>query len=222
MGANAEREVIVACHALQMEIERVQEDSGITRPIVWVDRGLHNFPDRLREVVQEALDGLHDVDRVLLGYANCGNAITGIWARDFEIVMPKVDDCISLLFGSQEAREAYSEEHKSMFMTEGWMDADHSIVQEYEYMVEKWDKETADVITEQMYAHYRTMTYLDTGLYDIGALKEKTKVICDVADLETRVHPVGLGYIEQLVCGPWTEDRFTRIAPNTKIKEFWK
>lgn len=215
-----EREVIVSCHALAMEIERVQNDLGIYRPIVWVDRGLHNFPDQLRNTVQEALDSLSDVDRVLLGYANCGNAIKGIWARDFEIVIPKVDDCISILFGSQKERKSFSAEHASMFMTEGWMDADHSIVQEYEYTREKYGDEMAEKITKMMYAHYRTMTYLDTGLYDIDSLKERTKVICDIAELQTKVHPVGLGYVEELIAGPWPDNRFVHVSPNTKAPSF--
>ena len=64
------REIIVACKALTLEIEHVQEKLGTDIPVVWVDRGLHNFPTKLNAAVQEALDGLQDVDRVLLGYAN--------------------------------------------------------------------------------------------------------------------------------------------------------
>jgi len=214
------REIIVACKALTLEIEHVQEKLGTDIPVVWVDRGLHNFPTKLNAAVQEALDGLQDVDRVLLGYANCGNAIKGVTAGDFEIIIPKVDDCISILFNSQKAREAYSAEYASMFMTDGWMDADHNIVQEYYYMVDKYGEDTAVDFTEMMYAHYRTMTYLDTGLYSIPDLMERTKIICDIAELETRTHPVELTYIEQLVAGPWPEDRFMHIEPGGVIPTF--
>lgn len=214
------REVIVACKALTLEIEYVQEKLSTDIPVVWVDRGLHNFPTKLNTAVQEALDGLQGVDRVLLGYANCGNAIKGVTAGNFEIIIPKVDDCISILFNSQKAREAYSAEYASMFMTDGWMDADHNIVQEYYYMVDKYDEETAVQFTEMMYAHYRTMTYLDTGLYSIPDLMERTKIICDIAELETRTHPVELTYIEQLVAGPWSEDRFMHIEPGGVIPAF--
>ena len=97
------REVIVACKALTQEIDYVQDKLGTSIPVIWVDRGLHNVPSKLNEAVQETLDALEDVDRVLLGYANCGNAIKGVQARDFEIIIPKVDDCISILFNSQKA-----------------------------------------------------------------------------------------------------------------------
>ena len=220
MGEQGEREVIVACKALTLEIEHVSNKLGIQRPIVWVDRGLHNFPDKLRAAVQDALDALEGVDRVLLGYANCGNAIKGVAARDFEIIVPKVDDCISLLFNSVKAREAYSQEYASMFMTEGWMDAEHSIVQEYHYTLDKYGEETAASITQAIYAHYRTMTYLDTGLYSIPDLMDKTRVICDIADLETRIHPVELTYIEELIAGPWPEDRFIHVPAGGTIPSF--
>ena len=220
MQITPEREVIVSCRALSMEFEHIQEQTGIVRPIVYVDRGLHNFPDRLRAAVQEKLDSLEDVDRVLMGYANCGNAISGVVSRDFELIIPRVDDCVSILFNSMEARIAYSKEHASMFMTEGWMDAEHSIVAEYEQCVEDYGEEEAAEITEMMYAHYRTMTYLDTGLYDIEALKRKVRVICDIAELADRVEPVELTYLEQLVAGPWPDDRFIRIPPNTEVPTF--
>jgi len=214
------REVIVACKALTQEIEHVQKKLGTDIPVIWVDRGLHNVPSKLNAAVQEVFDSLEDVDRVLLGYANCGNAIKGVVARDFEIIIPKVDDCISILFNSQKAREEYSAQWASMFMTEGWMDADHNIVQEHEYMCEKYGEETAIEFTEMMYANYRTMTYLDTGLYSIPSLMERTKVICDIAELETRTHPVELTYIEQLIAGPWPDDRFLHVAPGATIPSF--
>ena len=220
MSRDMKREVIVSCKALTQEFEQVQKTLGTDIPVVWVDRGLHNFPPKLNAAVQEALDSLGDVDRVLLGYANCGNAIKGVKARDFEIIIPKVDDCISILFNSQKAREAYSAEHASMFMTEGWMDADHNIVQEYQYTLEKYGEETAVSFTEMMYAHYRTMTYLDTGLYSIPSLMERTKIICDIANLETLTHPVELTYIEQLVAGPWPNDRFVHVPPGSTIPNF--
>ena len=214
------REVIVACKALSLEIEHVQETLGIYRPIVWVERGLHNFPNKLKDAVQEVLDSLHDVDRVLMGYANCGNAIKGVEVRDYELIVPKVDDCISILFNSQKAREEYSADYASMFMTEGWMDAEHNIVQEHEYMCEKYGEETAVEFTKMMYAHYRTMTYLDNGLYDIQSVMDRTKIICDIANLETRIHPVELTYLEELISGPWPEDRFVHVAPGGTIPSF--
>jgi hypothetical protein len=220
MSNDGAREVIVSCKALMQEIEHVQQKLGTSIPVVWVDRGLHNFPAKLKDAVQDALDSLDDVDRVLMGYANCGNAIKGVKVGDFELIIPKVDDCISILFNSQKAREAYSAEYASMFMTEGWMDADHNIVQEYEYTREKYGDETAATFTEMMYAHYRTMTYLDTGLYSIESLMERTKVICDIAELQTRTHPVGLSYIEQLMSGPWPNDRFVHVGPGGTIPNF--
>ena len=213
-------EVIVACKALTQELEHVQDKLGTSIPVVWVDRGLHNFPDKLKAAVQEALDALTGVDRVLMGYGNCGNAIKGVQARDFEIIIPNVDDCISLLFNSRKAREEYSAEYSSMFMTEGWMDADHNIVQEHEYTLKKYGEEMAISVTQMMYAHYRTMTYLDTGLYSIPDLMQRTKIICDIAELQTRIHPVELTYVEQLIAGPWPSDRFVHIAPGETIPAF--
>ena len=220
MEYTREGEVMVACHALKAEIDHLQEKTGIYRPIVWVDRGLHNFPDKLKATLQEALDSVEDAHTVLLAYGNCGNALQGIVTGDFETIIPNVDDCISLLFGSKRARMDYSAEHAAFFLTEGWMDADHSIVQEYNYTVEKYGQEQADSITEMIYAHYRTMAYLETGLYDIDALMDTTRHLCDVCGMKQVVEPVSIEYVEQLVAGPWDDKRFLHVPPRSKVPFF--
>ncbi|MBP1628958.1 MAG: hypothetical protein H6Q00_3433 [Holophagaceae bacterium] len=56
--------------------------------------------DRLKVQLQDTFDALNDVDRVLLAFGSCGNALLGPQTRGFQLVFPKVDDCISLLSGA--------------------------------------------------------------------------------------------------------------------------
>ena len=220
MSQNRDGEVIVACHALEAEINHLQETTGIVRRVIWVDRGLHNFPDQLKAAIQEVFDSIEDAHTVLMGYGNCGNALQGVTTGDFTAIIPNVDDCISILLGSKAARQEYSAEHAAFFLTEGWMDADHSIVQEYNYSVNKYGQEMADNITSMIYAHYRTMAYLDTGLYDIEALMDTTRHLCEVCEMKQIIEPVSIEYVEHLLTGPWDNDRFLHVAPHSKIPRF--
>ena len=178
---------------------------------------LHNDPDKLKAALQEALDEVQDADRVLLGYGNCGNAIQGLRSGDFELVVPRLDDCISLVFGSQTARLEYGSRYRSLFYTDGWANNGRSVVDEYNDAVERFGEEDAQDIFDMMYEHYKTMTYLDTGLYDIDELMDRTRFIAQMCDMEQRAHPATLDYVERLVCGPWSDDLFVVVGPHDTV-----
>ena len=214
---NRTREVMIACNTLRTEIEHVMNQHGIERRVVWLESKLHNVPANLKSSLQQALDDVRDADRVLLGFGNCGNVIQGLSSGDFEIIIPRLDDCISFVMGSQKRREAYSRANHAMYLTDGWMDTGHNLIEEYETAREMYGEEDADDVFGMMYAHYETMAYLDTGLYDVGELMERTRFITDLIELEQKVEPATLAYVELLVCGPWDESLFVHVAPHDTV-----
>lgn len=217
IDCNPDREVMIACDTLRTEIEHVMQEHGIQRRVIWVEHLLHNVPTKLTSALQEAIDGITDADRVLLGFGNCGNAIQGLRNGDFELIVPRLDDCISLVLGSQRYRERFTKEHSPFYLTDGWINGSRTIEVEYNEMIENYGEEEADDLMNMMYVHYDTMAYLDTGLYDVEALMERTLHLCEVIEVEQLVEPATLAYVERLVCGPWPEDQFVRVSPNETI-----
>ena len=60
---------------LEDEIQRAVQRADAQMPIVWVDAGLHEYPDRLREELQRQIALLEqDYDTILLGFCLCGRA----------------------------------------------------------------------------------------------------------------------------------------------------
>jgi len=214
---NHSSEVMIACDTLRTEIEHVMHAHGIERRVIWMEHLLHNVPTKLAAALQDALDEIHDAERVLLGYGNCGNAVQGLQNGDFELIMPRLDDCISLVLGSQRYRERYSQEHSAFYLTNGWVSGSRTIDSAYREMVEDYGEEEADEVMGMMYAHYRTMAYLDTGLYDVAELMQRTSHLCKVIETEQVVEPATLSYVERLVCGPWPDELFVRVAPRETI-----
>ena len=47
--------VLLACQMLEDEIQRAVQRADAQMPIVWVDAGLHEYPDRLREELQRQI-----------------------------------------------------------------------------------------------------------------------------------------------------------------------
>ena len=93
----------------------------------------------------------------------------------------------------------------------------HNINEEYQRIVDSYGEEEAQEVFGMIYAHYATMTYLDTGLYDVEGLVEHTRPIAEMCGLEQRVEPATLTYLERLLCGPWDEDLFVVAGPHETI-----
>ena len=217
LKTNAGREVMIACDTLRTEIEHVMRERNVERRVIWIEHMLHNVPTKLAEALQNAIDDIHDADLVLLGYGNCGNAVQGLTNGDFELIIPRLDDCVSLVLGSQRYHEHYTREHSAFYLTDGWINGSRTIQVEYDEMVENYGEEEADDLMNMMYAHYNTMAYLDTGLYDVEELMQRTRHLCEVIETQQVVEPATLAYVEQLVCGPWPEELFVHVAPRETV-----
>ena len=209
--------VVLTCKTLEDEINFAIEKTGISYPVEWLESGLHNTPKKLYARIQEYLDSV-EADRVLVAMGFCGNSVLGLRTRNFELIIPRVDDCITLLLGSMRTRTKISQEHKAYFMTEGWMRGERNLWVEYKYMVDKYGEEQAKSISEMMFGHYRTLGLLDVGTKPIEPLLQSTRIIADTLNLKQKVFAASVAYIEQLLTGPWPEDRFLIKAPNEEIK----
>ena len=215
--ADSPRIAVIACNTLKEEILHVAKEEGIALDVVWLESQLHNVPKNLTSALQDALDAVEDADVVLFGYGNCGNTVPGLKTGDYELIIPRLDDCISLLIGSQRKRQAYSAEYSSLFQTLGWFDPGHNIIDEYEKLVEKHGEQMAQFVYESMYAHYSYMTFLETGLYSVDDLMEQTKPMCEMLGLEQRTMPATLEWVKMLICGPWPEDHFVHVPPRSVV-----
>ena len=80
--------IIVACKTLQNELAAAMSACGYSCEIRWIESGLHNFPKKLHNTLQDLLDQCTDCDTVLLAMGFCGNSVAGIQTHDFQLVMP--------------------------------------------------------------------------------------------------------------------------------------
>ena len=198
--------VILSCRTLEDEVLAALKESGKDYEVVWLESGLHNIPKRLTSRIQEELDRI-EADRVLIAMGFCGNAMAGIHG-DFEIILPRVDDCISLLLGSVERRMEISRELAAYFFTEGWVRGERNMIVEYEHTLSKYGPETTESVMEMMYSHYRTLAILDSGVGNTVSLLERTKEISEILHLEQKVVPGTLDYLTELFTGPWNSEKY--------------
>jgi hypothetical protein len=216
------RQIVLACETLKDELDHAMRLENRPEEVRWIASGLHNYPDKLRSELQAAFDSFGEggYERAIVTFGLCGNAAVGLRTSDFEAVIPKVDDCISLLFGSVAERIGKTKGIGTYFLTRGWLRGERTIWAEYEYTVNKYGKKTADSVMSAMMRNYKRLGVLDTGSYDVRSILPETERIADTLGLSHEIMPVSIGYLRQLLAGPWDEERFLVVPKHTEVKPF--
>jgi hypothetical protein len=210
--------VILACNTLRDELQKAAHECGCDSPFIWIESGLHLEPASLRRRIQEELDRIPGPRRVLLGFGFCGNAVLGLKSGEHELVIPKVDDCITWLLGSKENRERSTKDGGVYFLTKGWLEGEANIWQEYKIILERYGKERTDRVYKRMLAHYRFLGLIDTHAYDLGSLLPQVEEIASTLHLELKLLPGVDHYLKKFLIGPWDDSDFVIAPPSTTIE----
>lgn len=216
--------VLVACETIEDEVNEALGRLGLDYPVIWLEGGLHNTPERLRgrlaEVLAEA-EGRCDLLLFTLGY--CGGGVSDLKTGGYTSVLPLADDCISILLGSMRARKEVSRK-PTYFLTEGWMRHENNIVTSYQRTVEKYGQAKADRINKMMLNNYERLGLLDTGTFDLEAAREKVRPLAAKLDLPIENLPGDRSWLDGLLLGPYDdESRFLVIPPGSDINfDCWK
>jgi hypothetical protein len=128
--------------------------------------GLHADPARLRRALQESIDhAAGSVETILLAYGLCSMAVVGLRANNCTLVVPRVDDCIAMCLGSQEAYKAqFKAEPGTYYLTRGWIEVGDSPFSEYQRLVEAFGAQKADRVMGRILRNYTRLAFIDTGL----------------------------------------------------------
>lgn len=202
--------VVIACKTIEKELLAAMGQGRC--PILWLESGLHNWPDKLREEVQRLLDGCNGCDTVLLAMSLCGNAVVGLKTGDFTLVIPRCDDCITLLLGSQERRREWPDAY---FLTEGWLNSELSLWSEYQKALKKFGEKRGKQIFAAMLGHYRHLALVDTGCFDAERIASSVERMAEELNLEPVTIPGTLDYLKQLLAGAWSPERFLIVPPHS-------
>ncbi|MDR3556290.1 MAG: DUF1638 domain-containing protein [Syntrophobacteraceae bacterium] len=210
--------VVLACNTIRDEIEKAALDTHCPYRFAWVESGLHLVPGSLRLRLQEELDRMNGAQRVLLAFGICGGAVTGLKTGNFQLVIPRVDDCITLLLGSAEIKRRCAGRGGVYFLTRGWLEGEANIWKEYHATLARFGPERTERIYRKMLAHYKFLGLIDTGAYELSDLLPRAREICAALQLELLTLEGQDQYLRRLLQGPWDEDYFATIPPFTTVE----
>lgn len=206
---------IIACPAVLGELEDGAAD-GL--PCETLDVGLHRSPDKLREALRVAVAANDEPGvTIVLGYGVCSKGVLGLRTEHAALVVPRVDDCIALLLGSNEAfAEQAHQVSGTYYLARGYIEACDTPFSEYERMAEKYGAERAERLSKLMLEHYTRLVLIDTGRYDLAPYREYAERFAEFFGLRLEEVPGTTRLVDMLVAGEW-DDAFLVVPPGHEI-----
>lgn len=208
--------IIVACQTIRDEVNLAIAETRVPYPVLWIESGLHNFPDRLGQKIQQEINKIENVETILLAFGYCGNSLLGITSSRAQLIIPRVDDCISLLLGSYERRQSMDKEIGTYFLTKGWLENEQNLVSEYERCVVRYGKEKALRVMKMMLNNYHRLMVINTQAYQSEGVLTKTKWFAGVLGLSHEEIEGSSRLLKKLLLGPWDAE-FAIIQAGEKV-----
>lgn len=206
--------MIIACDNIRNELMAAVRETGKRIPILYLPQDAHQNPDRMREYLQSLLDRLVNVDMILLPMGSCGNATKGLTCATASLVLPRCEDCIDILLSPTQA----TRNHKSFYLTAGWLNNPYSIDTEFDYTLNKYGEETTQSIMQAMYGNYEGFIALDTGAYDLESTIESVVPLATMVGLGTKRQEGSYSMLKDMLNQEFDE-RFVVIPPGETVSE---
>lgn len=223
--------VILACKVLQSLMEPHLREAGF--PATFMEYGFHRTPQLMTPALQEEVDRIVEPSTIIVGYGLCGNGLAGLQARQHTLIVPRADDCITMLLGSyQRYMEEFSAEPGTYYLTKGWLESGSHPLKEYREYLEKYDEETAAWLIDEQYKNYKRIVLVAPNQDELDAYRAQAREVADFCAerwgyrYEERIGSEDfVGKLLQL--GPRlgeSTDEFLVIPPGGQVKQemFWR
>ncbi len=218
---------LIACHVLWRELCHYASLAPHCFTFNFLEQGLHNTPERLKEKLQAAVDAAPgDCDAILLGYGLCSNGAAGIRAGNKRLVIPRAHDCITFFLGSKERYREYFDAHPGTYWySPGWIECSVQPGKErYDLLkkdyVGKYGEENADYLMEmeqRWMKEYNNAAYVDLGFSDTSAFKDYTRECARWLGWNCDELEGSPALLRNFVKGRWTPEQFIIVEPGQEI-----
>ena len=228
----------ITCDALARQTYHCAAQSPHLIDVELVSMGQHIKPEQLNRTLQDKIDSVKDTtyNAILLCYGLCGQATSGLTARDIPVVIPRAHDCITLCLGSKEEYKKQQEicpgtiwytkdylerlDNAKEFSGMGASSAELYDEKAYEAMVGRMGKETAGRIIAsmgEMTKNYERVVFIEQDMVD--SKKEQEFIQKEAGEKGWRFEKMkgDTRLIKGLLNGDWPEEGYLLVKPGQKI-----
>lgn len=216
MASISDSILLIGCAAVVNEVQSLIDGNFLNSKVI--DAGLHLYPEQLKSSLQQAIDD-HDgrFGTIVLGFGLCSNAVLGLTSRISRLVIPRVDDCIAMLLGSQARyKEEMAKAPGTYFLSRGWIDAGISIMDEFRQTAERFGVERARQIQQKMFAHYTRLAYIASGNGNQATYRQVSRQTAETLGLEYQEIKGNRRLLKAMIEGRW-DDGFMVVEPGEAI-----
>jgi hypothetical protein len=226
----------LGCDALARPIYLCAATSPHTVDVTLLRRGLHVHPANLRSCLQAEIDAANqDYDAIAMVYGFCGGATAGLVAGKVPLVVPRAHDCITVFLGSRERYQAEFTEHPGTYWyVQDYLErqdnpneallgvgapSDDALQATYDEYVEKYGKNNADYLMEQLGAwlsHYDRAVFIDLEIADATAIEERARAEAQRRGWAFERMTGSLEIVRRLLAAEW-EDDFLVLEPGRQL-----
>ena len=230
---------VFSCRVFTRELSYFIAKSKNVVDVTFLPQGLHEAPKVLNAELQASIARFREdcdnwrrrrrPDYLALCFGLCSESIVGIEALDVPIVVPRVDDCVGVYLGSEERYLEYFNKYKGTFWAfPSWAesspstDADYLDIMRAEYLKRyDGDEDLVEDMIElelEMTANYRNVGYISSPLaVDPEGSREHAARYARDHGWNLIEAEGDLSLMEQLLNGPWDEDKFLVVPPGYRI-----
>lgn len=200
--------IALACETIKDEIKLCAEKVGSRIPIHWIKSGLHNSPERLRHYLQAEITAAEAgaPAQILLLFGYCGNALLGLSSPRCPLVIPRVDDCISLLLGGNRRRHELNKKAMPYYLTKGWLRHENNLWHEYHFCLKKYGPKQTREVYQLMLGRYKNLCVIQTGAYELEDILPQTRDLAASLQLQHQIIDGALELIEKALLKQWDDD----------------
>jgi len=202
---NRENTVVIACSMIKNEINKVMAENHLDYPVIWMEKGLHEFPEKLKKELAGRIPAYQDRDYIILLYGMCGYAVEGLSSDTASLIIPKYDDCVRMLM-SHEKGALIPTKADHLYLTDEWIDSDKFLLKEFDKYIETYGRKKGRMIAEMMIGNYSGISIIDDGTYDTAACLECIRDKAADYGLTCECVRGTLRVLEKILLGQWDEE----------------
>jgi len=210
---------VVACRVIEDELRAAASASAAEVAFTWLEQGLHNEPDRLREALRHAVDDAERSpgDAVVLGYGLCSRGIEGVTTRTRPMVVPRAHDCITLLLGCRHRYADYTAAHPGTYWySPGWNrchtppgpERRQALLDRYTRAFGEDNAAYLVEVEQGWMTAYNRATYVHLSVGATDGDRAYTRRCADWLGWDYDEQAGDPGLLRALLAGDWDDDRF--------------